>query len=221
MDRIREINGKYQVLLNQNYRTNPVIELTLGSLLADEYLKDYQVLEFNTMQEAMDLAFSLPMVDFNKIHSDCIDCFKGLNNIIYSSLKGIIKEYHPYLLSPNEIKNAIFDRVINKGRRFNLFNFNDVIAFDIIVSYSLEFSKIIDLLLMNKKLRIIKKVITKTHTKLIGLTQNNITYEIRLWTNEVRNMMIWIYKNNKNPYDYVDEINSIIARENENKALIV
>ena len=108
MDRIREINGKYQVLLNQNYRTNPAIELTLGSLLADEYLKDYQVLEFNTMQEAMDLAFSLPMVDFNKIHSDCIDCFKGLNNIIYSSLKGIIKEYHPYLLSPNEIKNSLF-----------------------------------------------------------------------------------------------------------------
>ena len=102
MDRIREINGKYQVLLNQNYRTNPAIELTLGSLLADEYLKDYQVLEFDTMQEAMDLAFSLPMVDFNKIHSDCIDCFKGLNNIIYSSLKGIIKEYHPYLLSKDE-----------------------------------------------------------------------------------------------------------------------
>ena len=66
---------------------------------------------------------------------------------------------------------------------------------------------------MNKNLRIIKKVITKTHTKLVGLTQNNITYEIRLWTNEVRNMMLWIYKNNKNPYDYVDQINSIIARE--------
>lgn len=216
MNRIRKVNDKYQVLINENYYTNPAIELTLGSLLAKEYLRDYTVKEFNTMQEAMNLAFNLPAIDFNKIRSDCVDCFKILGREIFNSLNGIVMIYKPYLLSADEIKNVIFDRVINNGNRFTFYNFNDVVAFDVIVNYKVEVAKALELLLMNNKLRIIRKTQTQTHVKLIGLTENNITYEIRLWTHPVRDFMYWIYKNNKNPLDYQEDINELIRRENEN-----
>lgn len=221
MNRIREVNGIYQVLINQNYRTNPAIELTLGSLLSEEYLRDYEVKEFNNMQDAMNLAFNLPAIDFNKIRSDCIDCFKKLNKEIFKSIEDVIKIYQPYLLTQEEIKNAIFDRVINNGRRFTFYNFNDVIAFDIVINYPSEIPKIIDLILMNKNLRIVKKVITSTHTKLIGLTENNITYEIRIWTHEVRDMMKWLFVNKKNPYDYMQEIGTVLAREKDKISVFI
>ena len=58
MNRIRKVNNTYQVLVNQNYRTNPSIELTLGSLLAEEYLRDYELVEFDNISDAMKLAFN-------------------------------------------------------------------------------------------------------------------------------------------------------------------
>lgn len=220
MNRIRVVNDKYQVLLNQNYRTNPAIELTLGSLLTQEYLRDYEVKEFNTMNDAMNLAFSLPPIDFNKIRSDCVDCFKMLNNQLTHSLRTVICDLKPHLLTPEDIKNAIFDRVINYGRRFNFYNFNDVIAFDVIVNYQIEMSKIIDLILMNKKFRIIRKEQTPSHVKLIGLTENNISYEIRIWTHQMHDLMYWIFRNNKNPYEYKEEIARIIRQQDENDKVL-
>lgn len=209
MNRIRKVDNKYQVLINENYKTNPAIELSLGSLLAKEYLKDYDVLEFNTLNEAMNIAYNLPNIDFEKIYSDCIDVFKYLNKEIKETLKDIDINYTPYLLGPNQIKNIIFDRVIQKGRRFSFYNFNDVIAFDISVNYPIEIERIIKYLINNKNLRLIRRVDNDTNIRLVGLTFNNITYEIRLWINEMKELMYWIYKNDKNINDYLPEIMNI------------
>ena len=213
MNRIRKVNNTYQVLVNQNYRTNPSIELTLGSLLAEEYLRDYELVEFDNINDAMKLAFNLPAISFKKIVSDCIDCYKILDKEITNTLSSLIITYYPHLLSPEELKTAIFDRVGILGQRFTLYNFNDVIAFDIVVNYCTEVNKISNLLKLNKKLRIMRIEKTRTHTKLIGLTENNITYEIRLWVHKVYDFMRWIYYNNKNINDYLIQLKELINKE--------
>lgn len=206
MNRIRKVDNKYQVLINENYKTNPSIELSLGSLLANEYLKDYEVKEFQTMREAMNVAYNLPIIDFEKIYSDCIDVFKYLNKEIQLTLKPLDYNYTPFLLGPKHIKDIVFDRVIEKGRRFSFYNFNDVIAFDISVNYPIELERIIKYLVNNKNLRLIRRIDNDTNIRLVGLTYNNITYEIRLWINELKSLMYWIYKNDKNVNDYLEEI---------------
>ncbi len=213
MNRIRKVNNTYQVLVNQNYRTNPSIELTLGSLLAEEYLRDYELVEFDNISDAMKLAFNLPAISFKKTVSDCIDCYKILDKEITNTLSSLIITYYPHLLSPEELKTAIFDRVGILGQRFTLYNFNDVIAFDIVVNYCTEVNKISNLLKLNKKLRIMRIEKTRTHTKLIGLTENNITYEIRLWVHKVYDFMRWIYYNNKNINDYLIQLKELINKE--------
>ena len=213
MNRIRKVNNTYQVLVNQNYRTNPSIELTLGSLLAEEYLRDYELVEFDNISDAMKLAFNLPAISFKKIVSDCIDSYKILDKEITNTLSSLIITYYPHLLSPEELKTAIFDRVGILGQRFTLYNFNDVIAFDIVVNYCTEVNKISNLLKLNKKLRIMRIEKTRTHTKLIGLTENNITYEIRLWVHKVYDFMRWIYYNNKNINDYLIQLKELINKE--------
>lgn len=220
MNRIRKIDNKYQVLINENYKTNPSIELTLGSLLAKEYLKDYEIKEYATMREAMHQAYNLPDINFEKIYSDCIDVFKILNKEIKETIKNLECDYTPYLLGPQQIKNVIFDRVKEKGRRFSFYNFNDIIAFDVSVNYPVELERIIKYLINNKNLRIIRRVDNDTNIRLIGLTWNNITYEIRLWIHEMKSLMYWIYKNNKNVSDYTNEIieiQNIIKNKNNQR----
>ena len=220
MERIRK-SDKYQVLINPNYRTNPSIELSLGSLLSQEILRDYEVKEFNTISEAMNCAFNLPRIDFDKIISDCVDCYKILIKEISLTLSGYDVLIENYLMTPNELKNIIFDRVINQGRRFNLYNFNDVIAFDLSVNYKFELIKIEKLLMDNKKLRLVRRIETPTFIKLVGLTQNNATYEIRLWTHEVKSLMRWIYINNKNPSDYSFEIKKVLDIEKQKSNIFI
>ena len=209
MNRIRKVDNKYQVLINENYKTNPSIELSLGSLLAQEYLKDYEVIEFKTMREAIKVAYNLPNIDFEKIYSDCIDVFKYLSREINNTLRPLDYTLNTYLLGPSQIKDIIFDRVIEKGRRFSFYNFNDVIAFDISVNYPIELERIIKYLINNKDLRIIRRIDNDTNIRLLGLTYNNITYEIRLWVYEMRSLMYWIYKNDKKVEEYIEEIKKV------------
>ena len=206
MNRIRNINDKYEVLINNNYTTNPSIEISLGELFNTQ-LRNYEIKILNNLQDALNLAYEYPPLNFNKMHSDCVDNFKKLTYIINKILKEQNVNIKPKLLLPDEIKNMLFDRILQKGRRFTFYyNFNDIISFDIINPYYHNLIQIINILQKIKELRIIKIEKTLTHIKVIGLTDNNITYEIRLWTNILYNFMTWIINNNKNLLDYMNEL---------------
>ena len=206
MNRIRNINDKYEVLINNNYTTNPSIEISLGELFNTQ-LRNYEIKILNNLQDALNLAYEYPPLNFNKMHSDCVDNFKKLTLLINKVLKNQNVNIKPKLLLPDEIKNTLFDRVLQKGRRFTFYyNFNDIISFDIINPYYHNLIQIINILQKIKELRIIKIEKTLTHIKVIGLTDNNITYEIRLWTNILYNFMTWIINNNKNLLDYMNEL---------------
>lgn len=207
MNRIREINNKYQLLINNNYTTNPSIELTLGDILNKEQLKNYEIKHYDNLQDAINEAYNYPPINFNKIHSDSVDIFKRLNLLVNNILLNENIIIKPKLLLPNEIKNMLFDRILKHGNRFNFyFNFNDIITFDLIHSHTNNLLNIINILKKHKELQIIRIEKTLTHIKLIGLTENNLTYEIRLWTSILYDFMNWIYYNNKNLLDYMDDL---------------
>lgn len=214
MNRIRNINNKYEVLINNNYTTNPSIEVSLGELFNTQ-LRNYEIKIFDNLQDALNLAYNYPPLNFNKMHSDCVDNFKKLTYLINKILKEQNVNIKPKLLEPEEIKNMLFDRILQKGRRFTFYyNFNDIISFDIINPYYHNLIEISSILQQTKELRIIKIEKTLTHIKVIGLTDNNITYEIRLWTSILFNFMTWIINNNKNLLDYMNELQLKLNEQN-------
>lgn len=211
MNRIRKINNKYQVLITPNYTTNPSIELLLGYIL-DENIMKFSIKEFNNLNDALALSLSYPDLDWNKLVLIHKDIFYQLNNTIKQNLNyhKFIYDYKSNILTPQQLKNLIFNRVIQKGKRFNEFyNFNDIISFDIINPYTNNLIQIKNVLKNISKLNIVKIIQTNTHIKLIGITNNNSPYEIRLWNTLMYDYIYWLYINQLKPVDYNNKIKII------------
>ena len=211
MNRIRKFNNKYQVLITPNYTTNPSIELLLGYIL-DENIMKFSIKEFDSLNDALALALSFPDLDWNKLISIHKDIFFQLNNTIKQNLNyhKFIYDYKFNILTPQQLKNLIFNRVMHNGKRFiEFYNFNDIISFDIINPYTNNLIQIKNVLKNISKLNIIKIIQTNTHIKLIGITQNNSPYEIRLWHTLMYDYIYWLHINQLNPVDYINKINTI------------
>ena len=211
MNRIRKFNNKYQVLITPNYTTNPSIELLLGYIL-DENIMKFSIKEFDSLNDALALALSFPDLDWNKLISIHKDIFFQLNNTIKQNLNyhKFIYDYKFNILTPQQLKNLIFNRVMRNGKRFiEFYNFNDIISFDIINPYTNNLIQIKNVLKNISKLNIIKIIQTNTHIKLIGITQNNSPYEIRLWHTLMYDYIYWLHINQLNPVDYINKINTI------------
>lgn len=206
MNRIRKYNNKYQVLVNNNIAVNPSIEVSIGELFSSN-IKNYTIKEYDNLQDAMNVAYNLPVINFTKIHSDCVDNYKSLTHLLNKILIDNNVLFKGKLLEPLEIKETLFNRILLKGRRFTFYyDYNDIISFDIINPYYTNLLHLANTLKNVKELRLLKMEETYTHIKLIGLTDNNVLYEIRLWTDILYNFMVWIKKNNYNIMDYIPEL---------------
>lgn len=215
MNRIRQYNGNFQVLVTPSYNTTPSMEIMLGNWV-DEKLHDFRVVEFSTMNDAMALAFSFPDIDWNKLVNIHKDVFLKINDIIKKILRenNFTVEFDPVVLTPKELKNTMFDRVMSRGARFSLFyNVNDVICFNIINPWSANLSKIASILNTIPELRIHKTTKSKTSIKLLGVTDVGTTYEIRLWTSIISQWARWIQSNNLKPALYADTLQNLLEEQ--------
>ena len=70
-----------------------------------------------------------------------------------------------------------------------------------------------NLLKVIPKLHIKKIIRTKTHLTLIGRTDVDTVYEIRLWTSMIAQWARWIHINNLNPSAYIGMLSQIIAKQ--------
>lgn len=191
MNRIRKIDNKYLVLITPDIKISPSdSSLMLGSW-QDSNLSNYYVIKFDTMNDAMAEAFKYPDINWYRIVLNHQDIFIRLRNTITSVINaGILEkvQIRSKLMSADEFKNTMMDRVINGGGRFRLRDgFPDIISFTIVSMYSYVLFKVAKLLetytdhLYSDTLRIKeKKVVNGKIIYLFGITEAGSIYQIKL-----------------------------------------
>jgi hypothetical protein len=201
MNRIRQYKGKYQVLITPTQLYNTSYELMAGGW-TDEHLRNYFVNTYVTLGEAQEEAYQYPDIDWVKMILSTKSAYQDINKIISDLLEveNINVKYIKKVMSPEEAKNTMFNRVINNSERFNLSNnFNDLISFKIINPWTNNLLGIANKLTRIQKLRIFKKEQYPGMIRLVGKTDLSMTYEIILIT-ELLNQFLEKYTtiDNKN-----------------------
>ncbi len=199
MNRIRKYDDKYQVIITPSHRFHTGVELLLGGW-TDPSLKNYKILEFPTMNDALVEAYKHPDIDWFKLSLMHKDIFYNLKNKIRSVLddNNFIVDFYPQLKTPEQIKDIMFDRVMYFGKRFTLTsNLNDICVFHIVNPYYANLDLIHKALVNTKCLRITKKIIHQGVIHLVGETDLGTSYEICLWTSLIFNWAKWASNNPK------------------------
>ena len=211
MNRIRKLDDKYQVILTPTLQMSPDSSLIIGNW-EDESLRNYQVLQFETMNDAMAEAYNYPDIDWYKMVLNHKYIFERLEKTLKSILEknNLSVEFKSKLLDPITLKNTMFDRVIKGGGRFNLkTGLNDIISFTIINPYSNTLHNISRLIENHREhvyrddLRIrSKKIIDGKIICLYGSTEFGTIYEIKLVPTLLDQWTTWYnkvgYKNEEN-----------------------
>ena len=197
MNRIREYNYRYQVLITPTMPFNSSFELMLGNW-TDEHLRNYYILEFDNLGDAQCEAFKHPDLDWDKLVLLHQNAFYDIKKIIKEILKShnFIGEIQPRILSPEELKQNMFDRVMYYGKRFTLkYKMNDIIAFHIINPFTKNLEKVSEYLENDSRLKIIRKFVNNGVIHLIGKTDVGTTYEIGLWPTMIAQWARWAEEN--------------------------
>ena len=203
MNRIRKINGIYQVLLTPNIRISPDSSLILG-LFEDSSLRGFSIVDFDNMRDAQNLAFKYPDIDWYRI----ILNHEYIYQRLYTDINKIIKKFNfnvqfiPQLMDPITFKNTIFDRVLIGGERYNLAHgMNDIISFTIVNPWTSKLNQLAQRILLHREhlyrddLRIrYKKIINNKIICLYGQTEFGTLYEIKLVPTLLYQWITW-YKN--------------------------
>lgn len=187
MNRVRKYDGIYQVLLTPNNNMSPDSSLLTGNWL-DPTFKDFGVLNFDNMNDAVYESLKYPDINWSKIILDHTEIFKQLYRKIFGLIarRNISVQFIPKLMTPEELKNEMFNRVMNNND-FNLFdNFTDIISFTIVYPWTRKLSDISGMLqreiydgykIQHKKTYYGKII------ELIGYTPYGTPYQIRLLPN--------------------------------------
>jgi len=196
MNRIRKYKNKYQVLITPHHNFDPSFELMLGSW-TDDQLRNYSVREFSCMEDAMAESFNHPDISWERLVIFHKDIYSNLYRMIKSELEehDFIVEFEPKIMTPEQVKNIMFDRVIKLGKRFKLnYNLNDVIGFHIINPWGKNLRDIYGVLKRNTNLRIVRHEYEFGIIRLIGETDIGTNYEIVLWPTLVAQWARWSIK---------------------------
>lgn len=204
MNRIRKQDGKYQVLITPNLQMSPDSSLLIGNW-EDESLRDYSVLQFETLNDALCEAYKSPDIDWYKMVLNHKHIFKRLEDTIREIINenNLNVEFRSNLVDPLTLKNIMFDRVMKGGERFNLKNgLNDIISFTIINPWTNNLHNISKILenyrthLYRDDLRIkSKKIIDGKIICLYGYTEYGTIYEIKLIPTLLQQWADWYNKN--------------------------
>lgn len=203
MNRIRKFDNKFQVLITPNIKVSPDSSLIIGNF-EDESLRNFSVLQFETLNDALCEAYNYPDIDWYRMVLNHKYIFKRLED----TLKKIIDEnqlnveFRSTLVDPRTLKNIMFDRVIRGGERFNLRSgLNDIISFTIINPWSNNLhniSKMIEIYtehVYRDDLRIrFKKIVDGKIICLYGFTEFGTIYEIKLIPTLLQQWADWYNK---------------------------
>jgi len=211
MNRIRKLHEVYQVLITPNIKISPDSSLMLGNW-EDEELRNFFILEFQTLRDAQCEALKHPDIDWYRIvinHKHIYQRIKiALEQIIYEN--NFVVEYHPSLMDPEQFKNTMFDRVMQNGERFNLtYGMNDIMNFTIVNPWTNNLHKLAKNIeshrehLYRDDLRIrSKKIIDGTTVILYGVTELGSVYSIKLVSTLLYQWSEWYKSHGNSNNDY-------------------
>lgn len=220
MNRIRKYNNKYQVLITPHQKYNTGFEFMLGSW-TDEGLMGFEVKEFDTFDDAKCESMDQPDINWEQLVDFHKDNFyfltKEITNLVSYTRMAI--EFIPKLLSPEQTKNIMFDRVI-KGQTDDKSNFrlvydmNDIINFIITNPWNHNLKELELHLIKQSRLNIFRKFEKNTVIHLIGRTDIGTTYEIILMPDLIYNWVKWKTINSQmNEKQIYDSLHNVIKTQ--------
>lgn len=223
MNRIREYNGQFQVIITPDIKISPDSSLLIGNW-ADENLRNYYILEYGTFNDAMAAALEYPDIDWYKMILNHKYIYIRINDILLNIIKNynFKVDYRPLLLDPATLKNVMFDRVMKGGDRFNLRqNLNDIMQFTIINPWTNNLhtiSKVIENYVSDNwtdDLRIrSKKIIDGKIIYLYGYTEYGTVYSIKLIPT-LLNQAVEFYNQSgqKNEKNFINKYNLLLKTQ--------
>lgn len=201
MNRVRKYNNEYQVLITPYQRFNAGQEYMLGNW-SDAQLKGFRVNKYKLWEDAMEVAFQLPDINWDQMVLFHRDIFRRLYDVIKYEIdvNNFDVEFEPKILNSFQLKEVMFNRVIAFGERFRLgYQMNDVISYHIMNPYTSNIRELSEILSVNQALRIIYKTNDKGIIRLVGKTDIGTTYEIVLWTSLTAQWAKWSFRNQELP----------------------
>lgn len=225
MNRIREYQGGYQVLITPDIKISPDSSILIGNW-TDEKLRNYYVLQFSTFNDAMSEALNYPDIDWYRISLNHKYIYAQLEKILRKIINdnGFVVEFQPKLLDGVSLKNVMMDRVMKGGDRFNLrYGMNDIINFTIINPWTSNLS-VISRAIENYRsdtyrddLRIrFKKVIDGKIICLYGVTEFGTMYAIKLIPTLLNQGVAWYDKNGfRDEQNFITQYNKLLKTQGE------
>jgi len=181
MNRVRNFNGSYQVLLTPDIDdvSSPDSSTLIGSWFEPD-MRNFNVIEFTNINDAVYEALKYPDINWTKIVSDNQYIYKELVTLLQVILSSypINVQVIPQLVTPCQLKNNIFNAAINKNA-----DIMSIINFTIISPWSKVLDKataaILRDILNYYKITRVKTKFGKI-TYLVGSTPYGCTYSIKL-----------------------------------------
>ena len=200
MNRIRISGGKYQVLITPDYIHSSSFEVMIDNWL-DSSFNNYYIKEFDNMQDSLYEALKYPDIDWYKLVSHHVENFKKLKDIV----NGLITKYNftvefkPSLITPEELKNSMFDRIIFSRKQFNTsYGLNDIISFNITNNWTKNLEFIAKIFEKENSLNIYAKHYKDNAIYLSGRTDIGTSYTIILMPTLIYSVLKWLMKNKEN-----------------------
>lgn len=218
MNRIRKTVNGYQVLTTPHNKYDVDFEYMLGSW-TDEGLSGFNVYTYDSYNEAECEAVKHPDIAWDRLrefHRDQYHEFGGLIRDIVDHC-GMTMDLYPHLMSENEIKNTMMNRVLKNQMSTSeysdfrlIYDMNDIISFVITNPWSHNLRKMKKILISETRLNIFSEHKKNGVIHLVGRTDIGTTYEIILATDLMRHFMMW-KRNNCNKYS-AKEMNKALIK---------
>jgi hypothetical protein len=193
MNRIRKHGDKYEVLVTPYHMYDSQMEIILGGW-RDENLTGYSIKTFDTLQAAQEEAYNYPDIFWNKLISDHVEYYKILSKTLQNLLNDylVIAELKCHLMTADELKYSMFNRIKRNDAAFRLYNnLNDIICFKIINPWTFNCIEISKKLIQVAELRIIKHFVVNKALYLIGETPLGTTYQIIVMSTLINQFIEW------------------------------
>lgn len=204
MNRIRKYNNVYQVLITPDIKISPDSAILIGNW-DDENLRNFRVMEFTTLNDALAESYKYPDLDWYRLTLNHEQIFLRLKDLISGILKegNFMVDFKATLMDADTMKNSMFNKVMIGGDNFNLKNdFNNIICFTIVNPWTNIVHKISKTLeiyrsyLYRDDLRIMnKKIIDGKIIHLYGYTELGTLYLIKIIPTLLYQWSQWTLKN--------------------------